>query len=150
MGLASHRMDQWWGVKIADQALQVAKDQNRQQIVSRLIRKTQDGTLGKQTVEPGDEEGADMGVHVGDVIHQPPPPSPQTSPWVKAAVGAAIGFATAGPIGAALALPSIIEAFKSTPAPVVQPVTPATTKTPEFEDTLFELRLGPPTAPVNP
>jgi len=59
-------MRQWAGLKYADYGLQIEKDSRRQDLVERLIRKTQDGTLGQPTGEP--LLGDDMGVTVGDTI----------------------------------------------------------------------------------
>lgn len=64
--LAKH----WWGRKIADEALQVEKDQQRQQMLQRLMKKQQDGTVGEATDDPGPE---DMAVSVGDQYHWHPP-----------------------------------------------------------------------------
>ena len=56
--------ERWWKTKLADNALQIAKDARRQQVVERLIRKTQDGTLGSETADWSLDD--DMGVQVGD------------------------------------------------------------------------------------
>jgi hypothetical protein len=72
-------------LKLGERAYQLEKDQGRQRLVERLVRKTQDGTLGKATddKEP-DIAKDDMSVQVGDtenVTHHhhyaPPEPAQQ-------------------------------------------------------------------------
>lgn len=57
----------WWGRKILDDAVQVEKDRRRQLIVERLIKKTQDGTLGTKTDDPFPND--EMAVSVGHQYH---------------------------------------------------------------------------------
>ncbi|WP_436716577.1 hypothetical protein U8335_03955 [Roseiconus lacunae] len=100
----------WFLGKVADNMLQIDKDDRRQRLTERLIKKTQDGTLGKPTTEPMD--GDDMGVSVGNEINyhysQPaaqPAPAPAASPATSIAkTVAAAGLALAG-LGTGTALP---------------------------------------------
>jgi len=66
----------WWELKLADFGMQIEKDGRRQLIIERLIKKTQDGTLGKITEESMDAILKDdpMGVHIGDHQHVYLPP----------------------------------------------------------------------------
>lgn len=97
----------WYETKVADLALQLDKDDRRQRSVERLIRKTQDGTLGE--VSSQDDEDESMGVSVGNETitnnyHQPQTPSKSSSvatALVAAGLTAAgIGVGAAAPIAA--------------------------------------------------
>lgn len=121
----------WWGRKIADDALQVEKDRRRQLIVERLIKKTQDGTLGKHTDDPFPDD--DMAVNVGHQYH-----------WHNQRSGAGLGkllgglAIAAGLVGGPLATYLLMKASE-----LPQVVAPS-------EDTVtdYQLRLG--KEPVNP
>jgi hypothetical protein len=68
-------------IKLGERAYQLEKDHGRQRLVERLIRKTQDGTLGQATGnEEPDIAKDDMSVLVGDTKnithHHYPPPAP--------------------------------------------------------------------------
>jgi hypothetical protein len=69
-------MQHWFGIKLGHQAAALDGIAKQGRLVRRLVRKTQDGTLGQATSEPEDlPEDDDMGVRVGDEInyhlHQP-------------------------------------------------------------------------------
>ena len=66
----------WWELKVADFGMQIEKDGRRQLLIERLIKKTQDGTLGVSTNESMDNVLKDdpMGVHIGDHQHVYLPP----------------------------------------------------------------------------
>jgi len=66
-----HLAKRWWECKLADFGLQIEKDGRRQLMVERLVKKIQDGTLGKVTEESMDVVLKDdpMGVHIGDHQH---------------------------------------------------------------------------------
>lgn len=92
----------WYQTKLANDALQIDKDSRRQRSVERLVKKTQDGTLGQATAEPMDDD--DDTVSVGNEIHHhhPAPPTPLPPKPSVAKSLAAAGLAAAGlGIGAA-------------------------------------------------
>jgi hypothetical protein len=102
----------WMETRLAHEAMTLEKLQRQSGLVDRLVRKTQDGTLGKPTGEPQEfAEAATMGVMIGNEIHhhyEPGAPSKtatgpaaDTPLWKKAAALAAIMAATGGG-GAAL------------------------------------------------
>jgi hypothetical protein len=91
----------WINVRQAHEALQVAKDARRAQIVNRLVLKTQDGTVGC----PGDYpiEDEDVGVQIGDNVvhhHHTPTKSRMGTLGKLATVGALM--AGTGGLGAAI------------------------------------------------
>ena len=124
----------WMGTRLAHEALQVQKDARRQTIVERLIRKTQDGTLGQKDAHA---EVEPMGVHVGDITnhHYPPAARQQTGTLAKLAVVAAL---VAGGAGLGAGGPWLLDALQPPPADVTQP---------SDQDTLFDLRLVPDESP---
>ena len=58
----------WAGVRLGHEAVMLEKIQQEAALTRRLVRKTQDGTLGKASDEPEDAE-ADMGVAIGNEVH---------------------------------------------------------------------------------
>lgn len=89
----------WWGLKEADKAMQVAKDQRRQLVLERLMKKQQDGTIGKPTNEPW-PDWEDMNVAndttTNNVHHHYPSPGGRLlGPLVGGLLGAA---AIGGPL----------------------------------------------------
>jgi hypothetical protein len=121
--------------KLADNGLQIEKDGRRQAVLERLIRKTQDGTLGTSTNEPMDKAlEEDMSVSVGNetyIHHEAPPPAPvpqESKLSGIAKVVAASGLAAAG-LGSAAAIP--IAAWN-----LARPAqTTVVQEAPDFEDT---------------
>lgn len=118
----------WWGVKIADNALQVDKDDRRQRVNERLIRKTQDKLLGPDTEA---EKGEEVGIRVGDdnsthVYNYPA--KKKTSLLAKGVVGAGL-IATGWGLG--IGAPMVLDAMKGD-TPVVVPKG-------EDSDTLFRI-----------
>ena len=100
----------WWGKKLADESLQVEAGRRRNLIVERLIKKTQDGTLGKLANDPWPEE-SDMRVASDDTtIHyhlpaEPAPPLPARSgigTLAKVGLGGAL---LAGGVGLGAVIP---------------------------------------------
>jgi hypothetical protein len=78
---------QWWGLKMLDTEVQIAKDQSRQKLVERLVRKTQDGTLGQLDDGEGEDKEDDdemaTSFQVGDNNthhHHHPAPAPAPEP----------------------------------------------------------------------
>ncbi len=57
----------WVNTRLAHEAVAIDRTQQQANLVQRLVRKTQNGTLGEETVEPEDIEG--MGVAVGNETH---------------------------------------------------------------------------------
>jgi hypothetical protein len=86
------------GIRALHEVSTVGKLIEQANLVQRLVRKTQDGTLGKETSE---SEGEDVGSYnVGDQyhIHQPPPQPPKTSmlPTLVAGVSTVAALALGG------------------------------------------------------
>jgi len=135
----------WVGLKMAHDSVQVAKDLRRQAIVERLIRKTQDGTLGTPTDDwpLGNTDAGGMGVQVGDtIIHQHVSEQHRTAGALgtlgKAALAAAlIGTGAALPLAAGALMQSFAARTQTTPAPA--PSAPPTAD----HDTQYQLRLEP-------
>lgn len=115
------------GVRMAHDLMQIAKDGSRQRVVERLIRKQQDGSLGRPD---GEDDMGDIQVVAGDLTVEQP--RPRTSKLASAILGAAVLAAGAG-LGAGI--PLGWELLQPTPPPVA----PAKS---EDRDTLFELDLG--------
>ena len=113
----------WYQTKLADTGVQIEKDLRRQKSIERLVKKTQDGTLGQATSEPMDEESET--VNVGNEIHHHHGQPKTTSPLVKGIATA--GLAVAG-LGAGVAAP--IAAWNLT-----RKIAPAVTEQPTMEDT---------------
>lgn len=110
----------WADTRLAHEAVALESLQRKDTLVQRLVRKTQNGTLGKETVEPEDAE--DMGVAVGNQTHNhyyaaDSPPKPPTGVLTKAAIGAAL---LASGAGAALTGAWALGAFDSPPAVEVE------------------------------
>lgn len=134
----------WYLTKVADNALQIEKDGRRQAAIERLIKKTQDGSLGKPTDEPMDEELGEMAVNVGNetYVHNAAPPVAPAPPESKLAgaakVLAATGLAAAG-LGTAAALPIAAYGLMKPDA------APVTVEVPRQEDrdtnTKYNLRI---------
>jgi hypothetical protein len=107
--------EQLVGLYEADKGLQLAKDRSRQQLVNRLVRKLQNGTMGQATLEPEDEDVETMGVNVGNTVHHhyTPPPSKPAGVLPKLAMAAGLVAAGAG-MGA---LPWVASMLKSSDSP---------------------------------
>lgn len=114
----------------------VAKLAAQDLLTRRLVRKTQNGTVGRETVEPEDGEG--VNIHLGDIVtpQQATPPAAGLGTLAKTAILAASLLGTGG-LGAGLA-----SMLLSPPpaAPVVQPVPPPQSDA----DTQYTLELVPP------
>lgn len=65
----------WANVMLAQEAAGLDRAQRQAALVQRLVRKSQNGTLGTPTVEAEDAEGDEMGVRIGDENHFYPPPA---------------------------------------------------------------------------
>jgi len=117
----------WINTRLAHEGMMLDKIQRQGALVRRLIRKTQNGTLGTATDEPEDAvEADDVGVMIGNEIHnhygqQPTPSAPsasvssgagtearpatvetaETPLWKKAAALAAVMAGTGGAAGLA-------------------------------------------------
>ena len=122
--LRENLIKKWGRLKLGDYALQVEKDGRRQQIVERLIRKTQDGTLGKPTTEADDNAAwpeSDMAINLGDtttnVYHQPPQASDGNRGRAFGKAALLVGLLAAGLGGGALA--ATLLGGKETPARAV-------------------------------
>ena len=133
---------QWWRIKVADNALQLAKDQSRQKLVNRLVRWTQDlafnGMKSTRANHAAATEADDLGVHVGD-LHQHYHGGPKSAGsgllgklLLTAAAATGIGTPLAGI--ALWKLPEILRALK--PAP------PASVDQDTDTDTAFGLEVG--------
>lgn len=140
------RADQWWGLKVADKALGIDQAGQRAAIVNRLVRRTQDLAFGIKSDEPS-EDG--MGVHVGDTHQYMPAAQSGMGTVGKLLLAGVAATGLSLPIGAAIALPTIMDAMK--PAAVAPAQSPVEPHQPHVEpmtdtdtDTVFELRLGPP------
>ncbi len=122
---------------VAGEAAQLEKLLRQHQLVERLVKKRQDGTIGQPTEEPGD--GEDVGVSVGNTINHYYPTQTQpaaapvasspgaavapaaTSDWKKAL---ALAAALLGGSGVGVAVPWALGAFNkpaATNTTVVQP-----------------------------
>ena len=93
MPMAWHeRLKRGWGnVMLAHEAASLDRLQKQAALVNRLVRKTQNGTLGRPTVEAEDAEGDEMGVRIGDETHfyaAPPNHAPRAIGWALAAATA--------------------------------------------------------------
>ena len=78
---------QWWSVKMMERLQGLDMGDRRNKIVTRLVRKTQNGTLGQPTDEPEDEDVSSY--KVGDEIHNhysPPPPDNRARDLLLAAI----------------------------------------------------------------
>lgn len=101
----------------------------------RLVRKTQDGTLGQATSSPEDQELEDMQLSVGDNVRVEMPPQQRSGagmvPLAATAIMAALGGAM---------LPTLLA-----PGPAVQPESPAVVlpadPSPDY-DTRYDLRAS--------
>ncbi|MHC4180494.1 MAG: hypothetical protein ACYSWU_23575 [Planctomycetota bacterium] len=92
----------WINTRLAHEAAVLEKLQAEGAMVRRLVRKTQDGTLGQATSEP--EDTGDMGVEVGnETTHNHYYAKPAaTSSLAKAAMAAAL---LGSGVGAGFAIP---------------------------------------------
>jgi hypothetical protein len=101
----------------ANEAVALQDMMNNRRLISRLVRKHQDGTLGKPTPEVDaavDAAEADMGIRIGDEVHNhypspPPQPKPEPEPKPQEAkkplhplAAAALGAAAMGSVAAIL------------------------------------------------
>ena len=123
--LRENLMRKWAGLKLADYGLQLEKDGRRQQIVERLIRKTQDGTLGRPTNEPWPDE--EMAVSVGDTTNHHYHTPPRGNSLGKLAIAA-------GLLATGVAVPFVLNALRDPPPAV------STDDRPD-SDTQYGLRL---------
>jgi len=139
----------WANTRLAQEAVMLDQMQKQNGLVRRLVRKTQDGSLGTRTEEPEDAEAAgeaEMGVMVGNEIHYhyPSPATPEAVPEAAAKPAASSGLsklATAGVLAAAIGGGGGLGAL------VAQLVRPADTAAPTAAvdaDTQYDLRLTPP------
>lgn len=91
--------DETWrkliGTRIATELIQQAKLHRQSRLNERLVRKTQDGTLGHATSEPEDGE-EEMHVQVGDNVYQSPPSAGAKGAIKTALIGAALTAAGVG------------------------------------------------------
>ena len=138
---------QWMQTRLAWECQQVEKDQRRQAIVERLMRKTQDGTLGRP--EPQPEEIEPMGVHIGDanVSHYHPAPTPTVEapkPVAELAAAAGSTWLKRGLLAAALLGSGGLGAAGTWLGTRARPAGPEWLDT----NTQYELRLSEP--PPNP
>jgi len=91
----------WANTRLAHEGLALERMQRQGALVERLVRKTQDGTLGQSTDEPEDEVD-EMGVAIGNEIHyhygpsESPAPSPQAPTPSKLATAAKLAAIMAG------------------------------------------------------
>lgn len=93
--------EKWWGVKTMDNALQLMKDRSEFNTVARLMKKQQDGTLGRPTNE--EDEVGDL--HFGDTTYHQ-----QASSGLPAmALSAILGAGAAGGLGWWLSQPQPTE-----------------------------------------
>jgi len=134
-------------MRLAWECQQVEKDQRRQAIVERLMRKTQDGTLGRP--EPQPEEIEPMGVHIGDanVSHYHPAPTPTVEapkPVAELAAAAGSTWLKRGLLAAALLGSGGLGAAGTWLGTRARPAGPEWLDT----NTQYELRLSEP--PPNP
>lgn len=120
-------------LRSAREAAQIGKLTAQELLTRRLVRKTQNGTVGQATIEP--EDGESVNIHIGDKVTQPP----GTTGLGKAARVVALGAAILGAGGLGAAGTAIVGKLLSPPA--------AATDT----DTRYSLELVPevPT-PANP
>lgn len=136
-------MKRWWDCKIADHALSIEKDGRQRQIVERLIKKTQDGTLGTPTDDPFPSEP--MAVTVGDKFEYNIPPAQPIVQQVREKgileKLALMGVAATGFGGTAALLSSVLPGRTEQPPPVVAPEQPGPTDTDTDTVNRLELRL---------
>jgi hypothetical protein len=111
--LRENVLKKWAYLKLGERGFQLAKDQSRQSLVERLVKKSQDGTIGQKDGDnpSGPMSDEDMAVSVGDQFethhHYPPPQQPAKekddgsalSKWALAA-----GLLATGLGGGALAM----------------------------------------------
>lgn len=78
------------GLMLADRAAGLLNLQRNQETTRRLVRKMQDGTLGRPEANGSAEDDEVEGIHVGDVYQwhneQPPAPSPSPPPVAPTAL----------------------------------------------------------------
>ncbi len=135
---------QWMLTRLAHEASQLEATNRERALVRRLVRKLQDGTLGRPSPETDPEESAVAGVWVGNEFHlQTPPSTPRPiSRLATAALGAAL---LAGGAGLGAGVPLLLSALRpsdQTAAPESQQ--PPQSTQPDWHDTWMELRLQPP------
>lgn len=87
-------------MRLANDASMMEKDLRQRQLVERLVKKTQDGTIGTPTSELVDGELGEMAVSVGNEVHNYP--APKSGGLAKTI--AAVGLAAAG-LGTGAAVP---------------------------------------------
>lgn len=85
-------LDQLNKLRVADRALQLAKDARIFSAVETLARKTQEGTLG----EPDNHQAEPMGVSVGNTNYYGQPPGKLSGLLKTAAVMVALGVGSVG------------------------------------------------------
>jgi hypothetical protein len=149
---APRLMRQWYQTKLAGEAGTLNGMLLQGNLVRRLVRKTQNGTIGQQTTEPEDKAEDDMGVRVGDEInyhlHQQQPaaaaaatPTGGLSSFARAAALVAMGAGAGGaPLIASWLLkpsqqpPPAVQTAPSAPVPAPAPVVaPAPAPAPAYD-----------------
>ncbi len=112
----------WWQMKIAERMGSMASIMGQNQLVRRLVKKNQDGTLGKTKAGRDDDEMGDTQINVGDSTHHhyETPGKGRLGTIAKLAIGA--GLLGTG-AGASIAIPMLANALKKDP-PTVEPVKP--------------------------
>jgi len=102
---ARNRFEASVGLRQAALAMAMTKKSQQDRLVRRLVRKTQNGTLGKDTTEPEDEE--DDTVHIGDIgdinIYGQLPENDVTSPAAAPTAPAATSQPVASTVPSAAA-----------------------------------------------
>ena len=132
--------EQFGQLHLAHDAAGLDNLQRKQRVVERLVRKTQDGTLGQ--VDPTSDESPeeDMGVSVGNrTVHnyygQPAAEAATVGGSLIKRVGLAAALLAAGG-GVGAAVPWLLERLQVQPAAVAPQAAD--------KDTLFDLRFGTP------
>lgn len=137
------------GVRMLNTLMDMDRLQEQARLVRRLVRKTQDGTLGKPDSDADQSEAEDMGAYqVGDNIHyhypaspeqsSPPPqatpPQPAVPSWLKSALLVAAAAA------AGAGVPALWRQMQDQPNTTV--VVPPGVDTDTDTDTQYEIGLS--------
>jgi hypothetical protein len=123
--------ENWKNVRIAHEAMQVGHLANVHRLVSRLVRKQQDGTLGQPDPNAGPED-TDVGVNVGNsIVNNYQLPGGKKPSMMRKIAWTAIALLAGGGIGSTL-VPLAIEWLTSpTPPPAAS-----------FDDENTKYRIG--------